>query len=123
MNIEENIGLEIHFTVSEPEEFFFNNGEGPFNAKIVAFSKNKHYLLEVKSDLVLEGNKLVYLIISGRYKEQPVQNIKALKKIIVNYLPVILTKEEYSKLTYDQVFEKAESWRGIHLIGSVRLND
>ena len=108
----------IQFSVSEPDEFYLENGDGPFEGVLVG-AKSNILFLSVSSDLDFRGSGLRFLAAVPRYGG-PLPDLAGGSRVVVNLAPLKLEKK-VSEVTVDELASLAGSFRSGHLIGEVWL--
>lgn len=111
------IGTNLTIIVNEPEEFYFENGEGPFKGTIVS---EQDELLAIKLNEALRYNKkeFLYMVASLRHENASKEDLLNKGIVFVNLIP-ILTEKQIDETTY-WMFDVVRRWRGGHLIGELR---
>lgn len=113
------ISKDVLFSVSEPENFYFDNGEGPFEGVIVGYSPGI-MLVKVRSELQFQNKQLRYLAVVVRYESESLTELRFASHIVVNIAPLLID-DDVSDVSTDELVKKARQFRGQHLIGDVWL--
>ena len=110
-------GKDVTFTVSEPEEFYLENGDGPFSAQIVEEVSGR-LIIEVNAGLRYQGKYVAYLVASVRHSSDELDDLVSKEKLIVNFLP-ILRDQESEKIETPDILAMVSKWRQGHLVGDL----
>jgi len=110
-------GANLIVTVSEPEDFFFENGEGPFNGTIVS---EQAELIAIKLDesLSYKKTRFTFMVASARHENTSKEDLLNKGKLFVNLVPVLNEKKNENEVG-PWIFNVVRRWRGGHLIGDL----
>jgi hypothetical protein len=108
----------VRFSVSEPEEFYFDNGEGPFDGKVVGYSAGVMFV-KVRSKLQYNNQQLRYLAVLVRYDGDSLSELKIAPRIVVNFAPLAINNG--GDVSTESLVNLAKKFRGQHFIGEIWL--
>jgi hypothetical protein len=115
------IGINLTLTVSEPEEFFFENGAGPFVGSVVS-EQNELLAIKLAEAISYNKNKFIYIVASIRHENELIENLLVKGRLSVNLVPVFGESTEGEK-SASWIFNTIKRWRGGHLIGDLYNSD
>jgi hypothetical protein len=113
------INTSVRFSISEPEDFYFNNGEGPFDGVIVGYSFEVMFV-KVRSVLQYNSKQLRYFAVVMRHEGESLTRLRAASHMVVNFAP-LLVDDDVGDVSIDELVNQAKQFRGQHLIGDVWL--
>jgi hypothetical protein len=111
------IGVNLTLTVSEPEEFFFENGDGPFSGSVIS-EQDELIAIKLAETLFFNKKDFLYLVASARHENALIEDLLTKGKVSVNLVPVI-TEPIGGGQTSSWIFTIIKHWRGGHLIGDL----
>lgn len=111
------VNTAVKFLVSEPEDFYFDNGEGPFDGVIVGYSPGVVFM-KARSELRYHNKKIHYLAAVARYDGESISELKTDPHIIVNLVP-LLVDGDVNDASIEDLVNLAKRFRGQHLIGEI----
>ena len=117
--METAVNTAVRFSVSEPEDFYFVNGEGPFDGVIVGYSLRVMFV-KVRSELQHHKRQLRYLAVVARYEGESLSDNRTNSHFIVNLVPLLVDKDA-SDVSTEELVNLSKRFRGQHLIGEVWL--
>ncbi|MGH8548942.1 MAG: hypothetical protein ACRERU_10150 [Methylococcales bacterium] len=115
--METRINTGVRFSVSEPEDFYFDNGEGPFDGVIVGYRSGVMFV-KVRSKLQYHDKKLRYLAMVVRYEGESLSGLKADSHVVFNLVP-LLVNDDVRDVLIEELVNLSKQFRGQHLIGEV----
>jgi len=119
MNIDNLIGKNVEVIISEPEQFYLVNGEGPFISTII-YAKDDYLLLKLNDKLMFKDRAIMHLSGMLRHAGCSINDLFDDKEIIMNFIPILYDKENDS-LSNEDLLVNASKWREGFLIGDLRL--
>jgi len=115
--METPVNTAVKFLVSEPEEFYFDNGDGPFYGVIVGYSPGVMFV-KARSELRYNNKKLRYLAAVARYDGESISELKGDLHLVVNLAPILID-DGVSDTSLEELVNLAKQFRGQHLIGEI----
>ncbi len=108
----------VRFYVSEPEDFFFDNGEGPFDGVFIGYSKGVAFI-KVISPVMKSDRAVSYLAAVARHEGEAVTQVHPESPIIVNFVPLFANELE-GDFSLNNLLDSAQQYRGPHMIGEIQ---
>ena len=113
------VGKTAKIVISEPEDFYFENGGDAFTATILSESSGS-LILRISRRLTYQGKFVIYMVASVRHVTDSFDSFEAKKKFFANFIPV-LSDEENETIDDSDILSIVSNWRRGHLVGELTI--